>query len=62
MLLPPILLIKPVLLLHIETLDMDSPASLPAPTEVSGGLAVSPEAGERLTSLSWLSASVTFME
>lgn len=36
MLLLPILLIKLVLLLHIETLDMDSPASLLAPTELSG--------------------------
>lgn len=36
MLLLPILLIKPVILLHIETWDMVSPASLPASPELSG--------------------------
>lgn len=35
-LLQPILLIKPVVLLHIETLDVDSPAPRAAPTGLSG--------------------------
>ena len=35
-LLQPILLIKPVVLLHIETLDVDSPAPWAAPTGLSG--------------------------
>ena len=49
-LLPPILLIKPVVLLHSETLDMGSPASWPAPTEISG-VSMSPCKPERAVHL-----------
>lgn len=49
-LLPPILLIKPVVLLHVETLDMGSPASQPAPTEMSG-VSMSPCKPERAVHL-----------